>query len=701
MLKSSMLAGAAVLALAPAALAADYVTTVGTGDVTTTPHALNAPLATDTHTFNNAGTVRGASATNQTTVVLTAAGAGDVVINNNGRIQGRVDFSALTGDATFNNYTSGAAGSWAVGSNAANPVHFGAGDDTVNNVAGAAVTGALTGSFGAGTDRITNAGSWTTSIFSVTGLEVISNSGTWTSSSSLVAPDLEVLENSGVMIVRTLTLASAETLTNSGVLSLGAASNDVATLTGLQSFNNSGLIVLGGGGTTSSNGLAGTRIMAPGADFVGSGASRIALDATLGLIEQDSCPQSATVLADCLNLAGGSTSGRTLLTITGVETAEGGGFNPAGVTLVDVSGGQSDASHFVLDPNSPGYSAEAPFGGAILAANGTPYSLFYDSATQTHRLVGLPGAEVLELSALSSAVQELWRIGDEAGYARQSELRGHNTGGGLWAKVTGGNAERDVNSTLTVFGLSDTVGSRYEQESLAAVFGGDIVGEGYVAGVSVGRIQSRIDVGAGASEYDLKGLAVSVYGGLRMGDLYLDASASGYAGSMKADATTVVSEVDGDASAFGGRVEAAWRFDLGSGFVIEPLASVTYVQSSLGDIALPGDKLNAVDFGKGKSLRGGVGARAAYVADLGDLALDLSLTGRGWKELEGENPAMLVGRGGRMGLSETFDGDFTELSGAATITALDGLVSGFASIGGRFGDDYESASATLGVRYNW
>src|SRR5690606_16365020 len=101
--------------------------------------------------------------------------------------------------------------------------------------------------------------------------------------------------------------AGADTFTNSGLLVVGEPTLAASTLTvtGLESWNNSGRIVFGSSGTTMnaiSDGQINDRVLASGTTFTGSGSSRLVMDADLGATSQTSCAVLAA--ADCLSLTG-------------------------------------------------------------------------------------------------------------------------------------------------------------------------------------------------------------------------------------------------------------------------------------------------------------------------------------------------------------------------------------------------------------
>jgi outer membrane autotransporter protein len=545
--------------------------------------------------------------------------------------------------------------------------------------------------FGVGENVLENAGTITGGGVFV-GLETITNSG---SMNLYAAPDLRTLNNSGTL----------------GLL------NELLSTPQLETFNNSGVMVFSGNESTTPNrndfGLATGRWLMPGADFIASEGSRVIMHAFLDAGFQDVCETvgpSGRSQADCINLSGGSTSGVTQITLTGYLPADGGAYAEKGVALIDVSGGVSHDSDFVLDPASPNFDPDALFGGGIRASELFTYHLFYDASTQVHRLVGIPDPAFMTLGVLTSAAQSLWRTGDEAGSARQSELRfaKSDAAGGLWFKAADGRGKHDAQTRVELFGRSEAVQARYEQRDRAYTFGADIVGtegdSGYSLGISVGDISSTVDFDASPTRAELSGVAVNVYGSYRKGPFFLDLSGGGYSGDLEGRFSVGSSDtaLETSVSAFGARTEAGWRLSLGKALSLEPLASVVYVRSGLSDIQhLPGSNKNALQFDPGNSLRGGLGARATVDSVLAGVRLGLSLAGRVWWEFEGEANAYVRTGVDALPFSSTFDGTFSEASAALDISSAGGAVSGYLSFGGRFGDDYDNTTASLGIRYNW
>ncbi len=703
------LASACAGLVMPSAVLADtFITTVLEGETTTFTHILDAPAVDDVHTLSNAGTIRGTSPTAASTMVLTSTGAGRLVVNNDGRIQGRIDFSTLQGGVTFNNNSPGGSLGWNFTGNVNLPNRFSAGDDVINNAAGAVITGNGPVYFGDGYDVIANQGTLSTSATMVFfGLERIDNDGTLVL--RMTQPELEDLHSTGSLrfVGAVVVMEDLKRFSSTGTLEIV----DVLSLPSIESGLISGSVFMSTGTPTNTGFMTG-RLMAPGADFVSDGSSRLTMDALLAGGFQETCSLSGSMQSDCINLAGGSTSGTTLLTVNSLSAAPGqGGAYSQGITLIDVSGGQTQAGHFVLDPESPNFNPDAPFGGGIMTDDGLfSYSLFHDADTQTHRLIGIPSADFMALGALPVAVQTLWRVSDEASSARQVELRlaKSDAAGGFWVKAANGDAERDAQMRFSVLGLNERTSASYEQNSRAITFGADVVGaegeSGYALGISVGDVKSEVEFDRMPTRIELGGFAINLYGSYRSGNFFVDLSGGGYAGNVEGNfvSGSNAAPIEGKFNAFGARFETGLRFAFGDSAALEPLASLIYVRSGLNDIErLPGATLNGVQFDATSSLRGGIGARGAFQAAFGSMKLGASLTGKIWSELAGESTSKVRTRIDALPLTSRFDGTFTEVSATVDLLALNGAISSFIGFSGQFGEDYDSTTGTLGLRYNW
>ncbi|MDP2258303.1 MAG: autotransporter outer membrane beta-barrel domain-containing protein [Caulobacter sp.] len=629
---------------------------LGTGP-TTAVIDVTAPAA-QTTTINNNGTVRSTNAT-----VIGSAGdlairgtGGSVTVNNAGRLDGRMDFSGLGAgaSATVNN-------SNATGWHTTGLTTFSAGNDLVNNTATGllATSGSTTFDFGADTG---------------------------------VAPR-DVLTNAGRIVVGETSGAST------------------FTLTGLERFNNSGVILLGSLNGTTTDGQTNDRLVMTGTGggtaFIGSGGSVIALDASLGAATQANC--AAATVADCVSLPGGAVSGSTLLRVNNTNT--GFGAMNAGIVLVDATGGTIAANAFSLDPTSTGYTLRSGEGAIDTGL------FFYRLAPQGSAqiaLVSAPDSEAFEFVGVGQIANNAWQTATGVWFDRQADLRdgleGKGEGGaGIWMRIVGGQAERDLEQTYVGAGGSFVYDTGYEQNTVALIGGIDLVAGGgdnsaWVFGGSVGYVDTDVDFNASPTQAALEGGVFGLYGTYVSGGLFIDATLSALMLDMTYSMPTVMagpgmySTSDADVTAYGARIEGGWRMPLGESAFIEPLAGVAYVRTSIDDLDVPG---GVVSFDESTSLRANVGVRLGTIARFDTMKVKFTVLGRAWNEFDGEGQTTLVNGGPDVLVTDQFDGAFGEVGAGIDVFGADERFSAFVNAGYRWNEDWTDTTVALGARYRW
>ncbi len=638
---------AAGLLAAPPALANE---TIAAGATRTTAVTAS-PAAGVTFTVDVDGTLRGSSATAINSIVVQGSGAGSVVIRNDGRIQGRFNLPNVSGGVTVLNNTG--ADPMTQGWHTSGVTTFGAGADRIENGAEGviATSGSTTFNFGAGNNSFANAGR------------------------------LIVDRQSGA-----------------GTL----------TMTGLAEFENSGVILLGsvfnaGGATgTQSDGQTNDRLIAQGVDFNGAEGSRIVMDVALGSVTQAGC--STPTAADCVDFTGGTTTGTTLLTLN--NAGFGGGVLNEGITLI---AGSTEAGAFVLDPASDSYR-NTSLGGAV--QNGlAAYRLVYDEDGQRHMLVGTLADEAFQPATFAALAQETWRATTGGLLERQADLRaapgGLQSGNGLWGRVGGGVSERDVSSSFQ--GGTYDVG--HKQKTAHLIAGADLLSassqeSAWVFGAMLGFVRSEAEYDLTPTELISSGFTGGLYASYLAGPLFVDAVVNANRLDLRTDLPNLAFDtgvkLTQEVESLGAQVEAGWRVPLAEGLFVEPLAGVSYVETNIEDVDLPG---GAGSFGfddSYKSVRYGAGLRLGMDSRLMGLAAGYSLTGRYWNESEGESAvAVRMPDDAVFALADDFSGDFGELAASVNLHSADGGLSGFVTLGGRFADDYRAATGSAGVRLRW
>jgi len=480
------------------------------------------------------------------------------------------------------------------------------------------------------------------------------------------------------------------------------------TISNLEAFNNSGTIYLGGQPTLGVNitdGLPNDALILPTAVFNASGDSRIALDANLGNHAAQIGCVTATV-ADCISIAG--SAGSTMLTVQDASFSVDGGTLGAVVTLVQ---GSSAAEHFTLDPNSSFYLETAD--GGIIRKPLVAYRFEYDDANQRHVLIGTPTDEPFQVGTFAAAAQETWRATTGSWLTRQADLRatpgGFADSAGVWARIGAQTGEREAAASFEQGGLTFDYDLTQKQKIAHLVFGADMVLADSADSIAVlgamgGFVRSDVEFEATPTEAVTSGFMGGVYSSYIRGPLFIDGVLSVNALHVKADAPAMNLGLDVpmtfDLVSLGGQVEAGWRIGMGSIFV-EPLVGASYVSTKVDDTEVPGGS-GEFAFENSKSFRIGGGGRIGMDSELMGMASSLSLTGRYWNELEGENSATITTASGSSALlADDFAGSFSEVVASVNLYSGDGGVSGFANLGGKFADGYQAVDGSVGVRVRW
>jgi len=606
-----------------------------------------------TTTINNNGAIRSTNAT-----VLGAAGdlairgaGGNVIVNNAGRIDGRMDFTALGvgSSAAVNN--SGAAG-W----HTAGLTTFSAGNDLLSNTAAGliATNGATTFDFGADTG---------------------------------VAPR-DVLTNAGRIVV-------GET-----------AGASTFTITGLERFNNSGLILLGSTTGTTSDGEINDRLVISGTGggttFVGSTGSVIALDAFLGSTGQTTC--LATVVADCVSLPGGSVSGNTLLRVHNTSTQPG-AYNPTGIVLVDATGGSIASGAFSLDPTSPGYALR---NGKGAIDTGLFFYHLDPVGTTKVALFSTPDSEVFEFVGVGQAATNAWYTANGVWFDRQADLRdgleaGGQSGAGVWMKIVGSQGERELSQTYAGPGGPFVFDTGYDTNTVALIGGADLVRGGgetsaWVFGVSGGYIDADVRFSSSQTLASMEGGVLGAYATYVSGGLFVDATVTGLNLDLAYSIPSMSTQADGKVKAIGAQIEGGYRLPIGERSFIEPLFGVAYVQTSIDDLTVPG---GVVSFDDATSLRANIGARIGHTTEYDTFKVKLTAVARAWDEFDGDGQTTLVNGGPDILVSDQFDGVFGEVGAGLDVFGKDERVSAFVNVNYRWNQDWTDTAVSLGARYRW
>lgn len=513
----------------------------------------------------------------------------------------------------------------------------------------------------AGSLSLTNSGtlSGRLSLSGVTGAASITNTGTWTTTGASVFG------------------GGASTLTNSGTLTVSGA----ASFAALDQFNNSGAIFLG------ANTLAGA-----GAVFAASGSSQLRITALLDPAGSTACGVTGI---GCLDLTGGATSGVTAVAVTIADAATADVFNPNTIVLVDVTGGASNAGHFVLAPTSTGYLDDADLGGVIGGPGLFAYALRYDADNQQHVLVSAPRRSAFEFAQTAHQVLSTWHVTTEVVSGRQADL-GEGAAGSGWLRLIGETSERTLGMTFVNGGQSFDIDNSYSLETGALVAGFDVLEADHATvGVHIGYVQSELAFKNSQTSDKLTGPLAGLYGTWRSGPLTVDGVFN--ANLLKLEHSTVDFEQnETSVISLGARAEAGWKVIDSDGFYIQPLVSAAYVRSQVNDVLPAGYDIAVEDV---TSARAAVGVRTGgQWGAVGGWAV-----ARAWREFAGDSSVSINNTNSSTGimLADDLGGEFQEIGAGLTLSDAAGVWQGFVSATMRFAEDLDNSGVSAGVRLRW
>ncbi|AXB75554.1 autotransporter outer membrane beta-barrel domain-containing protein [Novosphingobium sp. P6W] len=424
------------------------------------------------------------------------------------------------------------------------------------------------------------------------GPATINNTGTLNSDIQLTAGN-DTVNNAGrfVLVENPNFGAGADVFNNRGTVALasGRTTPAAVTFTGLEQFNNSGLIEL-------RDGVVGDRVTIPGS-FAGSGASQLGLDANLG-----------TAASDRLILGNAATGSTTiLLRNTGSQSL----FNP-GTVLVQ-AGAASSANAFTL-------------GGAdgAMDAGLVRYQVVYNPTNFSYSLVGGPSDAAYRTLNYVEGVRSVWLKSADAVssqlQARRDQLWAEGeagTSGKVWGQMYGSVENRDNGGDFTAFGATRSVNTGYQQDYFGGQLGIDFGGGsgergGFAFGVTGGYLSSSLNFDRSADRIRFDVVNVGVYGSFTSGNVFVNGLAKYDYYWAKAKSTGGGFDTSLNGDAYGGRVEAGLRFGSDT-FFAEPAVSLSYVKTKFDDFASQG---TSVDFDDQAGLRGRAGARIGTQFDM-------------------------------------------------------------------------------------
>jgi hypothetical protein len=592
------------------------------------------------------GAVIGVADGSTNDIAIRATG-GSVVVNNYGEIDGIVDFSALTGDNT----------------------------GTLHQAPGTLFVASGTSNFGSTNADFDNSGTLQTKGQTTTFVFGGANN---------------VFSNAGTVIV-----GGNPPVTGARVA--GAASHAATpapssfVLTGLTTFDNTGTFQM-------INGVVGDSIVASGSTYVGSGAAKLAVDTVIG------APGSGSDF-----LVVGSSSGHTTVQVHDAAQGSFGAYNPTGTVIVQ---GATHAGDFTLDPASSWYNPNL-FGGALDKPGFFFSQLGVDPASGATVLISAPKLQAYQFATLPTQAQTVWYDTtpqpERQGALRDQLAKGDVGDGrpGVWVKVEGATAQRDVNQAWSGAGSSYSYNAGYKQDLVTEMAGVDGLrrtadGMGVAYGMSAGYVQSTAHFDQASTRTEMSGWTLNGYATVTQKDVF---AAFAFGGdSMTAKLTAPQLTGFGPQSvgvgSLGATFEAGVRKPFLFGSTIEPSVGLAYVHTTVGELKTAGADFH---FDQAESLRASFGARmTGEVGGLGggDWRTRYEVTLRGVDDLKGDNVTTLGSLGPSLPLTDNFQKAFGEATFGLT-TQNKGGWSGSADVRERFNDSSTDTGLSLAVRYQF
>jgi len=491
------------------------------------------------------------------------------------------------------------------------------------------------------------------------GTAEITNSGRIEGSLRLADGDDRIV-NTGVHLVSADNDFGAgdDLYTNKGVVQFAPSTtpHDIKFL-GLERFaNDGGLIDL-------RNGRSGDLLTLTGA-YAGSSDARLGLDVS-------------GITTDRLVVSGAAT-GRTNVLLTSLTPASATLLKQP-VRLISAGAGSSADAFRISNPDQ----------GLVR------YGLSFDKTTNAYSLDATAGRAVDQSLGAIEGLDATWRASADAYTA---ELALARAAGGeaprVWAQAHGAQVEREDDTGGEPWAYDQTIvggqtGYAFGTRPLA---GGHVV-----LGVTGGYARSELEFSEGGQSQTAQSFNAGFYGAWSRDNLFATGLVKVDRHRMEIDDTAAGLNGAVDGVSWGARLDAGYRFDLGS-VVLEPVAGLDYVSTSLDDLEALGQ---SVSFDDRAVLSGRVGVTALTRHDL--------TQGRVLTLTAGLHAAQQFGPKQRATLHSAGETDSVERDGGRTSAGL--ALAAQLELGGglqtyieseaRIGDGLTGGGIRIGARYRF
>jgi hypothetical protein len=466
-----------------------------------------------------------------------------------------------------------------------------------------------------------------------------------------------------------------DSFTNAGTLQLAAAVNQ-ASFKDLEIFTNGPPGVI-----TMINGKAGDRLSFPALTNFNGG----------GVVGVDAALAGTGSPADLLTLSG-VVSGTTLVVVNNVARSPG------------VRGAEDI---FIIDQGSRPNGNEFRLAGGPINVGFLFYDLRPDDDGSTRWELyetGLDQARVNSLGAVVTGLQNVWHAGVNAWHQRMGDLvslasaadivkaadgpgaaSAPGLRGGVWMRGFGEDAAYDPHSSADFH--QDIAGAEGGIDGVAA---GPLGGDSVIAGLLGGYVHSGLTLDHAPDE--------AIYAGGTVGG-YLTYLNSGFHADLllKADLVTVtyqqgVLSEDFDARSLGGSIELGYKYDLGLGYYLNPLAQLAYVSGDIDDGWLG---VAPVSFADGNSLRSRAGLRAGFLGEVAGAAVEPYVEAHILHEFAGDNRGFVYGSASASNALDSWG----LIGGGIQVTAA--RFTAFVNLQALVGADIDGFAGQGGIRWSF
>ncbi|MDY7526315.1 autotransporter domain-containing protein, partial [Sphingomonas sp. 10B4] len=373
-------------------------------------------------------------------------------------------------------------------------------------------------------------------------------------------------------------------------------------------------------------------------------------------------------------------------TVLGVNFVNNTAVLQPGITLVSAGAGTSSTA-FSLSP-------------AQTTRGLITYGLAFNGANNSFNLAGAPSATAIRLLKAPEGAETLWNDSADAVSAQLASQRDATwagapaNGGRLWLQTFGHVATRKQTRTDTVYGITQTVGSNYQQDAFGAQAGLGFLSSGALAaGITGGYANSVLKFPGFDQKITYDAFNAGLYAGYNLGGLFLNALGKYDFYRVHMNSVSAGLNTRSNGRSYGVKGEAGFRFGA-TGFYAEPNVSIAFVRTELDGIRPLGV---AIDFDHMTGTRGSAGLRLGNALPIGgDSIASFYVAGDYVHEFQGTQGLVFSSGSNAVPYRNVPLQDFGR--GKLGVTIKSGAVTGFIEGDGIVSKNYTGGGGRAGLR---